>query len=57
MSVFVGLIKSWDNPFADNLDLISISTAREAPCDIASDLIKAHEIGDKKNMPHSKWRG
>ena len=37
----------WVNPFAEKQDLISISTARTAPKDIASDLMKTHEIGEQ----------
>ena len=38
------LIEGWVNPFAEKH---SISTARTAPRDIASDLMKAHEIGEQ----------
>ena len=37
----------WVNPFAKKQDLTSISTARTAPKDIASDLMKTHEIGEQ----------
>ena len=37
----------WVNPFAEKQDLNSISTARTAPKDIASDLMKTHEIGEQ----------
>ena len=43
----VHLIEGWVNPFAKKQDLISISTARTAPRDIASDLMKAHKIGEQ----------
>ena len=43
----VHLIEGWVNPFAEKQDLISISTARTAPRDIASVLMKAHEIGEQ----------
>ena len=33
------LIESWNNPFVGNQDLNSISTAKEAPADISSDLL------------------
>ena len=44
VSAVVHLIKGWVNPFAEKQDLISISTARTAPRDIASDLMKAHKV-------------
>ena len=47
MSAVVDLNKSWANHFGENLELISISTAKEAPRDIASDLLKAHETGEQ----------
>ena len=46
MSAVFHLIQGWINPFAENQDLIGISTARTAPRYIASDLIKAQEIGE-----------
>ena len=45
VSTVVGLIKDWVNPFAEKLYLISISTAKTAPRDIASDLLKAYICG------------
>ena len=47
MSAVVHLIEGWVHPFAEKQDPISISTARTAPRDIASDLMKAHEIGEQ----------
>ena len=47
VSAVVHLIQGWVNPFAEKQVLISISTARTAPRDIASDLMKAHEIGEQ----------
>ena len=41
------LIQGWINPFAEKQDLVSISTAKIAPRDIASDLMKAHAIGEQ----------
>ena len=43
------LIESWNNPFviSHSQDLISISTAKEAPADVSQDLMQAHEIGEK----------
>ena len=47
MSAVFHLIQGWINPFAEKQDLVSISTAKIAPRDIASDLMKAHEIGEQ----------
>lgn len=47
LSAVVGLIKDWVNPFAEKQDLISISTTKAAPRDIAFDLLKAFEIGEQ----------
>ena len=46
VSAVVALIEGWVNPFSENQDLISISTAKAAPRDIAFDLLKAYDIGD-----------
>lgn len=45
VSSVVSLIHEWVNPFEGKQDLISISTAKAAPKDIASNLTKAYEIG------------
>ena len=43
------LIESWNNPFVvkHSQDLISISTAKEAPADVSQDLMQAHKIGEQ----------
>ena len=41
------LIESWNNPFIESKQLVSISTATEAPEDVPQDLIKAREIGEQ----------
>ena len=46
VSAVVLLIQGWINPFTKNQDLVSISTAKIAPRDIASDLMNAHSIGE-----------
>lgn len=43
----VSLIQGWVNPFAGSQEIISISTAKVAPKDIASDLMRAYEVGEK----------
>ena len=47
MSAVFSLICAWANPFSERQDLKTISTATSAPRDIASDLIKACDIGEK----------
>ena len=44
----VELIKGWANPLSENQNLVSISTAKAPPKDIATDLVKAFEIGEKR---------
>lgn len=41
------LVQGWVNPFTENQDLLSISTARKAPREVASDLMKVHDIGQQ----------
>ncbi len=53
VSAVVQLIQGWINPFTENQDLIGISTAKIAPRDITSDLMKAHSTGEKC---YSKFR-
>ena len=45
VSGVIQLIQGWINPFAEKQDLVSVSTARTAPTDIVSDLMKAEKIG------------
>ena len=47
VSSIIDLIQGWVNPFTESQDLISISTAKEAPREIATDLKTAHEVGEK----------
>ena len=47
VSAVTSLLESWVDPFAENQDLISISTASKVPQEIASDLKNAFEIGEK----------
>ncbi len=47
VSAVVQLIQGWINPFTENQDLVSISTAKIAPRDITSDLMKAHSTREK----------
>ena len=47
VSTVVGLVKDWVNLFVEKQDLISISTAKTAPRYIASDRLKAYEIGEQ----------
>lgn len=41
------LIQSWNNPFAESQNLVSISTAKEAPDDVKNDLMCALKIGEE----------
>ena len=41
------LIQGWINPLTENQDLLSISTARKAPREVAFDLMKEHDIGQQ----------
>ena len=47
VSAIVDLIQGWVNPFSESQDLISISTAKKAPRDIATDLKTAHAVGER----------
>ncbi|KAK3741562.1 hypothetical protein QZH41_002944 [Actinostola sp. cb2023] len=51
-----GLIQSWNNPFAESQDVVSISTAKQALKDVANDLLKAHEIGEKEYKQFKEGR-
>ena len=50
----VGLIKYWVNQFKEKHDLISIYTAKTAPRDTASDLLKANEIDE---LAYASFKG
>ena len=41
------LIERWSNPFVESKQLVSISTATEAPEDVTLDLMRAREIGEQ----------
>ena len=41
------LIESWNNPFIESKQLVSISTATKTHEDVTQDLMKAHEIGEQ----------
>ena len=42
------IIQGWNNPFTDSQqELISNSTVKAPPKEVATDLQKAHEIGEK----------
>ena len=47
LSPIVDLIQGWVNPFSESQDLTSISTAKKAPRETATDLKIAHEVGEK----------
>ena len=59
VSAVVDLIQGWINPFSEKQELVCISTAKVAPQDITSDLMKVSEIGEQsyatfKNDPPAK---
>lgn len=59
LSAVVDLIQGWINPFSEKQELVCISTAKAAPKDITSDMMKVSEIGEQsyatfKNDPPAK---
>ena len=46
-SAIVDLSQGWVNPFSESQDLISISPAKKAPREIATDLKTAHAVGER----------
>ena len=50
------LIDSWNNPFAENQNVVSISTAKEAPDDVRRDLLQAQSIGEEEYQKFKKER-
>ena len=47
VSTVFDLIQGWINPFSDKQELVCISTAKAAPKDVTSDLMKAFEIDEQ----------
>ena len=41
------LIESWNNPFTERKELVSLSTAKQAPGDVTRDLLNAQQVGEK----------
>ncbi|KAK3730477.1 hypothetical protein QZH41_014705 [Actinostola sp. cb2023] len=41
------LIANWNNPFTESKELVSLSTAKQAPEDVTKDLLNAQEVGGK----------
>ena len=39
------LIEGWNNPFTDRKELVSLSTAKQAPQDVTRDLLNAQKVG------------
>lgn len=46
VSAVVNVLQGWVNPFSGSQDIISLSTARVAPTELSSDLMKAHDTGE-----------
>ena len=42
------LTDGWNNPFAENQNVVSISTAKKAPDDVRRDLLQAQSIGEEE---------
>ena len=56
VSAVQNLIDSWNNPFAENQNVVSISTAKEAPDDVRRDLLQAQSIGEEEYQKFKKER-
>ena len=56
VSSIVDLIQDWINPFSESQDLISISTAKKAHREIATDMKIAHEVGEKGYLTFKEER-
>ena len=44
---FIGVIKSWANPFENSEDLVCLSSGARATDEITRDLLQAHSEGEK----------
>lgn len=54
VSAVQNLIDSWNSPFAENQNVVNISTAKEAPDDVTWDLLQAQSIGEEKYKKFKK---
>lgn len=54
VSAVQNLIDSWNNPFAENQNIVSISTAEETPDDVRWDLLQAQSIGEEEYQKFKK---
>ena len=50
------LLQSWNNPFAESQNLVSISTAKGAPDDVKNDLMSDLKIGEEAYQRFKKER-
>ena len=41
------LIEGWNNPFTERKELVSLSTAKQAPEDVTRDLLNARKVGEE----------
>ena len=41
------MVDNWVNPFSGPQVLVSVSTARAAPADVATDLMRAYNMGEE----------
>ena len=56
VSAVQNLIDSWNNRFADDQNVVSISAAKEAPDDIIPDLLQAQSIGEEEYQKFKRER-
>lgn len=41
------MTEGWNNPFAESEELVSLSTAKQAPEDVTRDLLNAWQVGEE----------
>ena len=56
VSAVQNLIDSWNNPFEEDQNVVSISTAKEAPDDVRPDLLQAQSIGEEEYQKFKRER-
>ena len=56
VSAVQNLIDSWNNPFAEDQNLVIISTAKEAPDDVKRDLLQSQSIGQEEYQKFKRER-
>ena len=56
VSAVQNLIDSWNNPFAEDQNVVSISKPKEAPDDVRRDLLQAQSIGEQEYQKFKRER-